>query len=459
MKTLFRFALAFMLLSTTQNVEAQLLKRLKDKITKKAERKAERELDKTIDNIGKPKPDTTQSDPEETIETEVATPTSGNAFLNHTKKYGSLNIKELGRAVAQINDDEVRIYGSWVTMSADIQDGYVLVIPNGQKLLFDGDEPKKEQFKLRIPQDAQLELSYDPVYDPNFEDENGNASAVTKDYQSYNIESGEVTIDVLSKDNFQLSFSGEVQLVTRTENPNKNSEDRYLLSYSPASVSGMVDVGPVNFVDIRTRSKKKSKSSDVPKISDSALQGDAPGVYQFTFETKVKVTNLEENETYNMSYLLNPSVDYIGLKTDMSEYSDEEMAGESIVVMDGDNVHIFVETQGMKMQMSQNMMGGQQQNPTDLMADYDYSNITKTGNTKTILGAICYEYVMAEKDVKMNIWVAPSISLPNWFIKNNEVIKGHIMEYTITSKDGNIKSETIAINDNISKTINPSGLS
>jgi hypothetical protein len=357
--------------------------------------------------------------------------------------------------VAQINDDEVRIYGSWVTMSADIQDGYVLVIPNGQDLLFNGDEPKKEQIKLRIPQDAQLELSYDPVYDPKFEDENGYASAVTKDYQSYNIESGEVTIDVFSKDNFQLSFSGEVQLVTRTENPNKNSEERYLLSYSPASVSGMVDVGPVNFVDLRTSSKKNSKSSETPKISDSPFQGDAPGVYQFTFETKVKITSIEENETYNMSYLINPSVEYIGLKTDMSEYSDEEMAGESIVVMDGDNVHIFVETQGMKMQMSQNMMGGQQQNPTDLMADYDYSNITKTGNTKTILGATCYEYVMAEKDVKMNLWVAPSISLPNWFIKNNEVIKGHIMEYTITSKDGNMKSETIAIYDNINQTINP----
>jgi hypothetical protein len=55
----------------------------------------------------------------------------------------------------------------------------------------------------------------------------------------------------------------------------------------------------------------------------------------------------------------------------------------------------------------------------------------------------------------MNIWVAPDVSLPNWFIKNNEVIKGHIMEYTITSKDGNMKSETIAINDNISKTVNP----
>jgi hypothetical protein len=34
--------------------------------------------------------------------------------------------------------------------------------------------------------------------------------------------------------------------------------------------------------------------------------------------------------------------------------------------------------------MSQNMMGGQQQNPTEQMANYDYSGLNKTGNTKTI---------------------------------------------------------------------------
>jgi len=55
----------------------------------------------------------------------------------------------------------------------------------------------------------------------------------------------------------------------------------------------------------------------------------------------------------------------------------------------------------------------------------------------------------------MNFWVAPSINLPNWFIQNKEVLNGHIVEYTIVSKDGTMKSETIAINDHISKTINP----
>ena len=89
------------------------------------------------------------------------------------------------------------------------------------------------------------------------------------------------------------------------------------------------------------------------------------------------------------------------------------------------------------------------------MAKYDYSNIKKTGKTKTVLGANCEEYVMTDNSVKMELWVAPDIDLPNWFVQNQDILKGHIMEYTISSKDGNMKSETMAINDNISKTINP----
>lgn len=181
-----------------------------------------------------------------------------------------------------------------------------------------------------------------------------------------------------------------------------------------------------------------------------------PGTYQFTFETVVRITNLDDDESYKLSYLLNPDEKYIGIKADMSDYSDQDMSGESIIVMDNGNSHVFVETQGMKMRMSQGMMGGnQQQNPAEQMANYDYTNLKKTGRTKTVLGANCEEYVMSDDKVKMELWIAPDIDLPNWFIQNQDVLKGHIMEYTITSKDGNMTSETIAINDNINKTINP----
>ena len=140
----------------------------------------------------------------------------------------------------------------------------------------------------------------------------------------------------------------------------------------------------------------------------------------------------------------------------MSEYSDNEMNGESIIVMDKGNAHIFVETAGMKMRMSNGMMGQQNMsNPTDQMAQYDYTKLQKTGNTKTILGETCYEYAMADNTTKINFWVAPNIKLSNWFIQDTSLLDGYIMEYTVQSNEGTMTSKTIAIKDNINKTINP----
>lgn len=177
--------------------------------------------------------------------------------------------------------------------------------------------------------------------------------------------------------------------------------------------------------------------------------------YVFSHETVVKITSSESKKSYKMSYLLNPKTNYAAIKADMSDYADGDMQGESIIIMDNGNSRIFVETQGMKMQMSQSMMGGQQMNnPTDELSNYDYSKIKKTNESKTILGALCYKYMLSDADVTMELWVAPKVKLPNWFIQNTDIINGHIMEYTVSSKEGQMTSTVIAINDTINRTIN-----
>ncbi|MGC6431971.1 MAG: hypothetical protein ACON5F_13075 [Jejuia sp.] len=457
MKTqVFRSMVIIIMLIISSNAEAQFLKKLKDKVNRKIEQKVDQTVDQTLDDL------TTKTPKEETErgvkieDNTTVNSASGSAIIKHSAKYGSYSIKEFGKANLNRSNDEVRIYGSWVTHAADIYDGYILVVPKGNALLFDKNGPKQKQIKLRIPDEASLKLSYDPIWTPESGNGQGLYTAVTEDYQSFNLESGEVVIDVLSETNIQLSFSGNAQLVTLTKNPDKNSENEYLESYTSSSVDGAIDVSPVTFIDSRTVTKTKKSNTATPKLSDISSNASTPGVYNFTFETQVKLTNLKENESYNMSYLFNPNTEYFAMKADMAEYSDAEMDGESLIVMDGSDVHIFVETQGMKMRMSQGMMGGKQmQNPSEEMANYDYTNLQKTGKTKTILGATCYEHVMSDNNVKINLWVAPSVNLPNWFIQNTTVLDGHIMEYTLTSKDGSMKSETIAINDNISKTINP----
>jgi len=453
-KTLCLVLLVFL---TVSGAEAQIFKRLKDKTKEKLERKVEQTIDKEIDSFSlKKNKNKKQQNPKEhdVADKTPLNSTSGSAILKHSLKYGNYSIDEFGKATLERINEAVKIFGSWVTHGTDIHDGYVLEIPSGYKLLFENGKPKQTQIVLSIPEDATLKLSYDPIWEPELEDENGFSWAVTKDYQSYNLEAGKVTIDVVSKDNIQFSFSGEIQLETRIKNPN-NSEDEYTSSYELANLTGAIDVGPIQFLDNRIKEKpnKDTQEFDMPSISGDAT---ASGIYHFTFETEVNITDLDENETYKISYLMNPEAKYIGMKADMSAYSDEEVQGESIIVMDGDDVHIFVEAEGMKMRMSQGMMGGQQmQNPSKEMANYDYTKLTKTGRTKTILGASCNEYTMSDDKVKIELWAAPSVNLPNWFVQNNSILEGHIMEYTISSKDGNVRSETTAINDHISKTINP----
>jgi hypothetical protein len=141
----------------------------------------------------------------------------------------------------------------------------------------------------------------------------------------------------------------------------------------------------------------------------------------------------------------------------MSEYSEGDVGGESVIVMDGDDTFIFVDTPGMKMQMSGGQMGNQQKEmPTDQMENYDYTNLNKTGNTKTILGYTCYEYVMSDDQNTIQMWLAPDLVVPNWFMQNQDVLEGHILEYSVDSPEGQMTLTTLEIKDDISKTINPS---
>ncbi|WP_040279263.1 hypothetical protein [Psychroserpens damuponensis] len=465
MKTLLKYVIVFMLFFAVQPVEAQLLKKLKNKVERKLERKAEETIDKTIDKTiddvsSENKKDTPKSSEEtkKSIENSDLNVDYGDVILTHSNTFGAVQISEVGKIKATQTNSEWRINGSWWSHDADIHDGFVLTIPTEDNLRHDiksGQDNIKRSFK--IPEEATLKLSYDPDllhYEDNGDDYR---KAVSDNYQSYNVSKGQVTIDVLTEGDIQITFEGKVSL--RKIKRQSPSSETYTEAYFESTIQGGIDAKSPEFFNQTSISDKEETNDNVwsgagnHETSITAV----PGVYQFNVESKVKVTNMDDaNETFYMSYLLNPNENYMGLMVDMSTYSNEEMAGESIIVMDSGNSHIFVDTQGMKMQMSQNMMGGQDmQNPTDQMTNYDYSKIKKTGETKMVLGATCYEYVMSDSDVTMTLWVAPEINLPNWFVQNDEVLQGHIMEYMITSKDGNMKSETIAIHDNIQKTINP----
>lgn len=470
MKNVFKWGFLVVFLVSYQTADAQILKKLKNKIEKKAEEvgnkleaKAENKVDKKVDEVlnkerkkkKKKNRDESENSSETSTENEENTKNnSGSVTITHSNTFGAVTIPEVSKIKVNRSNTLYEISSSWWSHEADIHDGFVLRIKDSIDLRHDTNTDENVKRTFKIPEEATLKLSYDPTLPYYKEAVNNFKQAVTNDYQSYDVSSGEVTIDVLSANAIQISFNGKVTLKKLTAIP--NSDDEYSETYFEASVIGGIDSKDVTYFDNMSTVIKKKDEAVTYNNDHANLPEAKAGVYQFTFETEVEVTTSDQERPYKMSYLLNPSEKYVGLKANMADYSEEEMQGESIIVMDDGNAHIFVNTQGMKMQMSQNMMGNNQQsNPTAQMENYDYANLEKTGNTKTILGATCYEYTMSDKDVKMNLWVAPEVNLPNWFVQNQEVLKGHIMEYTVTSKDGVSKSTIIAINDNINKTINP----
>ena len=442
-----------------QSADAQLFKRLKEKAKQKAKNienkvinKIDNKVEKTIDDAIEEKEDSKKETSRREDPTATKEKDFGDVTINHSKTYGSVTLTETRQIKVDKTNSGYTIYGNWWSHKADIYDGFMIVISTTQNLK--DSNTGKQTFK--IPEEATLKLGYDPELPFKQQSVDGFSRAVTDDYQKYEIAKGEVTIDVLSDENIKISFSGTASLTKRTKNPNSEFPDK---TFYDATISGNIDSKTPLFQNQETIVKqdgdKKSKSySDT--MTDENIPAPAPGTYLFSSEVVTEIRSPKENRSHKISYLLHPKAKYIAIKADLGAYSDEEMEGESIIVMDQGNTHVFVESNGMKMRMSNGMMGQENMsNLTDQMAQYDYTKLQKTGNTKTILGATCYEYAMADSSTKVNFWVAPSIKLSNWFIQDHSSLDGYIMEYTIQSNKETMTSTTIAIKNNINKTINP----
>ena len=231
MKTLVKYVIVLMLFSAVQPVEAQLLKKLKNKVEKKLERKAEAKIDKTIDKTiddvtSEKKKDTPKSSEEPIKSLEIASPNAdyGDVILTHSNTFGAVQIAEVGKIKATQTNSKWRFTGSWWSHDADIHDGFVLTIPTEANLRHDAEADNqgvKRSFK--IPEEATLKLSYDPDL-LHYEDSGDDfKKAVSDNYQSYTISKGQVTIDVLSEDNVQISFDGKVSL-RKSTNTQKEEE-------------------------------------------------------------------------------------------------------------------------------------------------------------------------------------------------------------------------------------------
>ena len=416
--------------------QGQILKKLKRKIERKIENKVEREVDKSIDDAIEGE---TKKEQKSTSNTNQKS--AKNLEGNNTQDFGDVNISsnnheaigigELGKIKVTQNENTCRISGSWWTHSADIPDGFTLEIKNVSSLKTSNNSQKT---KFKIPEEATLHLAYDPSM-PNLKPAiNNRKQAVTDQYISYNISQGTVSINQLDDNTIHFDFSGENGLKGSLQGQSPD----FISEHSPIS----------NNRTSNSSSQESSNTNNEPKINSSSPTA---GTYEFNYEFVNEIKTDKENETYTLSYLFNANEDYFGMKVNMSDYSEQEMEGESIIIYDNGKSFIFVDAQGMKIQMS-SASAQQQSMPSDQMANYDYSDVKKTGATKSILGYTCHEYILTDQNNKITMWMAPDFNIPNWFTqqshRNQQVdLNGFVLEYYIQSSDGVTSMKTIKINE------------
>ena len=466
MRNITRILCSCLVLFGLQNTNAQLLKKLKEKINNKVEQveqkienkvgdKIDETVDGTIDSIfegNKNKPSNSESSENSEIsdssETENKT-YSGSINFDHAQNYGSFQINTLDKLKIERTNQGYNFYGSWFSHEVDVFDGYKLEIITDENLVLD------KTYTFNVSKNANLKLGYDPEL-PATKANTNYERGISDEYQNIDLSSGFIKVTIHQDQSFEIDFSGQAEFTKRTRTANNEVNE----SFYTASVMGNVQGSNPKFIDNKTIAKTNNSTAFSGSMSNNGSNTGsiaAKDSYVFTLEIIVEMTVPDQDFKNKVSYLLNSNEDYMAIKTDLSEYGEGDISGESVVIMDGEEILMLVDTPMMKMQMPSSQMGKQQvPNPTEQMNNYDYSKIDKTGNTKTILGYTCYEYVMSDDQNSIQFWVAPELVIPNWFMQNQEVIEGHILEYTVDSKDGKMTVTTLEIMENINKTLNPS---
>jgi hypothetical protein len=221
------------------------------------------------------------------------------------------------------------------------------------------------------------------------------------------------------------------------------------------TVSGAIQTDLVEVFDQRGYQTSKKKGNNTASDDASAmLKYMNPGAStkdvnirdQYTFSPKIEheVITSNSEEPIKMNFLLTNEGEYSGMSVNLGDYDVEE-GGESLIITDCEEVHIFINSGGMKMRLSQ-MPGNAQNLPSQDFKKPEGSEIKKTGASKKILGYTCFEYVIKDEGMDARFWVTSDLNLKNWMNFDTDEIEGHVLEYDITSKDVDMKSIATKIN-------------
>ncbi len=417
------------------NSQAQLLKKVKEK-AREVNQKIDDKIDETVEGILKPDSgNDTETTPKPSNSQSQST---GNFSIIHTNGYPNVSINEFGTVTVTEYPDSTVISGNWWTHGVDIDDRFRLVIY--EKAANYGQGFDKGNYSIALNK-ASLFLAYDI--------ENGQGAS--KKYQRFWMKSGAVTLNRFEEDRFHFSFSGVGRIGTIESNSNGDviADKSDVLINGGLSVQGFVK-RKGNTSEDETNDDDGSLSADIPDMG-KVEKGEIRPFYQFDGEIVHDVI-AEKGENMSYTYIFSNTQPYCGMKVRVDE---EDSQGDAVMVMDGENVINFVDAMGYKMAVA---VKTNNFTATQSAEDFDPSQITKTGKSKTIMGYTCYEYYGKDGKNEMRAWVAEGLAVP-WMTVSTDVelpFKGYPLEYTASDGKTTTTITTKEINLNKSFKLNAS---
>jgi len=433
---------------TTTSADAQLWKRLKkkakeklkkteDKLVNKLDKKTDKVLDSTIDGKGKTKgkeakKKSQKSLPKNNSPRVLDEKDYGDASLNHSAKYGVVNIEELRKTKVQKEGQLFRVTGNWITTGVDVFDGYYIELKSTSL------EELKNKKSFSIPDEATVKLGYEPMERGTYQGESSGEG------QSYEIESGIISVTYVQDQTVSISFSGNATLKKAVPAANPTFEGDFDYEKTPTTISGSINTTEPEYSIVKTNKSNNGGSSYNNSNADVANRRNPttniPGSFSFDKRLNLEVID-SRGDSYPMDILLGNYSDIYGMQMAMKEMQGQ---GSMTIVNTPKNSTMFMDMAGMKMKKTTNLEElGDQYKAGDKLPDGADFSYKKTGNTKTIAGYSCEEYKVEYSYVSNNgsasLWISKDFPIQNMQLPmlgmtlNNPYYSGFVMEMNMTN--------------------------
>lgn len=433
---------------TTTPADAQLWKRLKkkaqeklkrteDKLVNKLDQKADKVLDSTLDGKGKAKgkevkQKPVKKNPSRANDLGVEEKDYGDASLNHSAKYGVVDIEELRKTKIQKEGELFRVSGNWITTGVDVFDGYYIELKSTNL------EELKNKKSFSIPDEATVKLGYDPMEMGSYQGESSGEG------QSYAVESGTISVVFNQGQNVDISFSGNATLKKAVPAANAGLDGDYDYIRTPVTIRGSISTTEPEYTIVKTNksnhggSKVNNSNADVANRRNPTTQ--IPNSFSFDKKLSIEVID-SRGDAYPMDILLGGYSDIYGMQMAAKEMQGQ---GNVTIVNTPKNSTMFMDVVGMKMKKTTKLEDlGDQYSAGDKLPDGADFSYKKTGNTKTIAGYSCEEhrvdYNYVNNKGSASLWISKDFPIQNMQLPmlgmtlNNPYYSGFVMEMNMSN--------------------------